>query len=407
MKEKLTFVDFWLYVMFISLAVSPAFTLGEGGRNLLLIGVMSVSPLVIIRYPEFDRNDFLLLIFVIAIILLPMLRHPETLRWSTIVYSVMFCLNFMAFSRLLRYSSFNIQQYFVLIRWLIYAYAVVLVIQQFCVLVGLPVFNLSNYDPKDPWKLNSLTSEPSNSARILGLLMYCYILVKEQIENREYKFRLDFKADKWVWISFSWTILTMGSGTAIVFMIIVLLKFLRFKALLPFFVLAGIIFGVANFKNIKSVQRTVKVVEATLSFDEHTVMKTDGSAGSRIIPLMTLPKIVTIATVDGWLGHGIDQVSKRRLMDYREFGYKDGLTGSLLTLWYEYGFVAFLLFICFCARTCLNKRDMSTLIFLFMLVFLYGINNQIVWVCIVLLYTNKIFLNANDEKNYSYCSWKS
>ena len=39
------------------MAISPAFALGEGNRNLLLIGIMSISPLIILRFFKFDKMD--------------------------------------------------------------------------------------------------------------------------------------------------------------------------------------------------------------------------------------------------------------------------------------------------------------------------------------------------------------
>lgn len=400
MKQNLSFVDFLLYIILISVVISPVFALGAGNRNLLLIGVMSASPLIIIRCLECDKNDLFLCFFSMSIILFPMLNHPETIRWSTVMYSLMFCLNFMALARLLRHSTFSIEQYFALIKWLLYAYAIVLVIQQFCVLTGLPIFNRGNYNPAEPWKLNSLAAEPSHSARIMGLLMYCYIVIKEAILKRSYRFELDFKSDRWVWFSFFWTMFTMGSGTAFLFVFIVLSKFVRLQTILSIVLISIGIFVVANFLNISSAQRTYEITKATLTLDENTIMKTDGSAGSRIIPLIILSKIVSVFDRDDLLGHGVDQASKIRVINMKKYGHKDGVGGTLLTLWYEYGFIAFLIFTLFSFSICYNKDDkLASIIFWFFLVFMYGVNNQIVWACIILSYVNKNLKRVATNEN--------
>ena len=160
--------SFFLIIILVSMAISHAFALGEGNRNLFLIGVMSISQIIILRFFEFDKLDFLLLLFFTTIAIFPSLSHPETMRWSTVFYSIMFGLTFIAYKQLLRQKHFSILNYFKILKLLIYAYFIVLLIQQFCVLTGLPIFNLSNYDVTQPWKLNSLAAEPSHSARIVA-----------------------------------------------------------------------------------------------------------------------------------------------------------------------------------------------------------------------------------------------
>lgn len=153
------------------MATAPAFALGEGDRNLLLIWVMGVSPLIVIARFRFDKNDVLSLLFLASIIIFPLIFHPESMRWSTVLYSWMFGLTFIAYKQLLQLNYFTIEPYLKLLKALLLAYFAVLLIQQFCVLTGLPVFNVSNYSPAEPWKLNSLAAEPSHSARIVALLM--------------------------------------------------------------------------------------------------------------------------------------------------------------------------------------------------------------------------------------------
>ena len=58
----------FLVLIIIILAVSPAFALGEGNRNLLLIGVMGLSPVLIIAFNKFHKSDIWILSFLISII---------------------------------------------------------------------------------------------------------------------------------------------------------------------------------------------------------------------------------------------------------------------------------------------------------------------------------------------------
>lgn len=397
MKVKIAFIDFWICIILISLMISPVFALGEGNRNLLLIGVMSIAPLTILRYLEFDKNDILLVLFSVSIVLFPMLNHPETMRWSTVMYSVMFCLNFMAFSRLLRHSNFTAENYEKLIKWIIYAFAIVLLIQQFCVATGLPIFNLGNYNPAEPWKLNTLSAEPSHSVRMLSLYLYSYIYIKEIVNNRTYNLKVDVKRDKWVWISFFWVMLTSESATGFIFLVVLMPKFFKRTTFIPVILFIVILLSIAQMMEIEAVERAYKTTKATLTLDEQKIMKADGSGASRIVPLLVFAKNVTIFEADGLWGHGVDSGVKDKLVDFSGIGYgKKGIAGSMFSLWYDYGFIAFMFFVAFSFVACYNPRDkLPSMLFWFMLVFLYGVNNQMVWVCISLLYTNKFYLYKN------------
>lgn len=386
-----------LTLILIALAVSPSFALGEGNRNLLLIGVMGLSPISILYFGRFDRVNPLLTFFMLSIIIIPLLHQPESMRWSTVMYSAMFCLTFITYNELLFQSYFTSNNYLNIIKYIIYAYGIVLLIQQFCVLTGLPVFNVSSYDTKEPWKLNSLAAEPSHSARIVALLMFCYISIKEIIVNRTYDFKLDAKTDQWVWIAFAWTMITMGSATAVIFVLIVLLKFIRVKNMMPIFVLGAACIIAVNFMNIKSVDRTFKTLAATLTFDEKAILKADHSAAMRIVPSIVVAKMTSFSSYDGWFGHGVDFTGD--FLSSKIPGLPKGSSGGgMFQVWLEFGFVSFALFVAFSLMSTFRKGDYLNLIFWFILVFMYGINSQIVWLCIVLLYTNSHFYKIEKLK---------
>ncbi len=389
--------SFFLVIILVPLAVAPAFVLGEGSRNFLLIGVMGMCPLLILKYKKFYWSEVWLLLFMASIILLPLLNQPASMRWSTVMYSFMFGVTFIAYVRLLHRNQFSIKSYQKLLMYFIYAYFVVLLIQQFCVLTGLPVFNMNAYNPTRPWKLNSLAAEPSHSARIVALLMYCYITVKELIEKRGYNFRSDFKDDKWLWLAFLWTMATMGSSTAFLFLALILLKFMRLKTLLPLFVLSGGIVFFANIMGAAGIERTFNVFLATLTFDIDTIMAVDLSASIRIVPMMIIAKMVDITTLDGWFGHGIDHVSGF-LSNYIP-GTPEGVSGGgMMKICIEYGFLPFTLFIVFSFSMIYKRGVYLNGFFWFMLVFMHALNTQILWLCITLLFTNNYFTKVLNKE---------
>ena len=390
---KTNLIKFWLSLLIISFATSPAFALDSSNMNLLLIGVMLISPIILfISIRSISIEDILLILFMLSIIFSPLINHPETMRWSTVIYSCMFIISFITYKHLLYKDIFRIENFEKLIRYLIYAYTLVLIIQQLCVLLGLPIFNLSNYNPSEPWKLNSLTSEPSHSARIMGLLMFSFLLIKQSILNRKYSFSIDFKSDRIVWISFFWTMLTMNSGTAFLFLIIIFSMFLNIKNLLGLIFSFIVVIFIVSFFDINTFERTFKIFEAILTSDINKIVIADPSASVRIVPIILLSQLVNVTSLNDWFGYGIDHVSTILSNLIHIAGMPDKWTGGgMLLIWIEYGFLSFLLFSFVSFKLIFEKGNLLTIVFWFFLIFLYGVNSQIVWITIILLFTTKYF----------------
>lgn len=380
-----------LQLIIIGMSIAPAFFLGEGNRNLFLIGLMTLSPILFIsKLDRINKIDILLIIFLITLILFPMMNQPDTIRWSTVSFSFMFGITFLAYKQILLGNYLSLRDYHSLIKLILYAYFIVLVIQQFCVLFGLPIFNVMNHTYLDPWKLNSLSAEPSHTARIVALLFYSHIVITEIINNDKYSFSKYLTADRFLLFAFVWVMLTSNSSTAILFFLIIFIKYLNYKdsLILITFVLIFLFLGF-NIEN-SSFDRTISVIVATLSFDTAAIISADHSASIRIVPIILLIDKIDLLSINGWFGNGIDYVSTflYSIMP----GVKEGFTaGALLALLIEYGLISFFLFIIFSFITVIEKRDILTYFFWFFLIFMYNLNSQILWLCLIILYTNKYF----------------
>lgn len=370
------------------MAISPAFALGKDNRNLLLIGTMFISPVVVLVFSSFDRSDFVLFLFLSSILVFPFLLHPDTMRWSTVLYSIMFGLTATAYKQLLRQRFFSVFEYTKALKSIIYAYFIVLLIQQFCVLSGLPIINLSNYDNSHPWKLNSLSAEPSHSSRILGLLMYSYIIVKERVHKRAYDLRKDGGIDKWLWLAFFWTMFTTGSATSLVFILIVMIKVIRLnKSLLVGAVVFTAVFFMGN-GNFSSLNRVQQVLVQTLTFNEGKILEADHSGAMRIVPIIVVARRLGLGSMNEWFGYGIDHTAT--FLSNEIPGLTEGSSGGgVFQIWMEYGFISFILFLVYSIFMIYERGRYLNIILWFLLVFMYGVNNQMVWLCMLCLFTNK------------------
>jgi hypothetical protein len=190
--------------------------------------------------------------------------------------------------------------------------------------------------------------------------------------------------------------MTSGSATGFLFLTIVLLKFLSFKNLIPIILTSTLIFAIINSYEIIAANRTFQIFIATLTFDEASIIEADHSGSIRIVPIIILIKLIDLSTMDGWLGHGIDYVST--FLSYSLPGLQDNMSsGGLMVFCMEYGFLLFCVFIFFSIKLTVNKNYFN-FIFWFFLVFMYNINSQIMWLCIILLYTNNYFLKNRFDK---------
>ena len=208
--------------------------------------------------------------------------------------------------------------------------------------------------------------------------------------DKKYSLSSNFKEDKYIWLSFFWTMLTMGSGTSLLFVILVLSIFLRFRTLIVFIMFLIILHGLIDYLDIKAADRTIKLFLATLTLDPETMMEADRSGSSRIVPFIVLIERVDFTTINGWFGHGIDYVGNNLYM-YFAIPIKGYSGGGMLALWMEYGFLSFILFLIFSLMTTINRKNLKILFFWFFLIFMYGVNSQFVWATITIMFTIRYF----------------
>lgn len=388
-----------VYLFIILLATSPAVFLGEGNRNLLLIGAMLISPLILLRYPVvIPKIDIPLVGLCLMMTFFPLVLHPETMRWSTILYSYLFCFFFMAFVRVFYHCRFTSIDFLRLLKGLIYAYCIVLIIQQFCVLTGLPIFNVSNYDPSDPWKLNSLMSEPSHSARVIPILMY-FFMETRKLRNPLLDLKTTIREDWLVWVAFLWAMITMGSSTAVLFFIIILLQFINLRRYFMLSITVVTLFlSLMLFSENEIISRTRNMFFATLTLDSRKIIETDLSASFRIVPTIQGLNAIDMSEINGWLGHGVDADTK--LIEPLPT-VESGNAGAFM-IWFNFGFFAAITYWLFTFSICYQRSQYTSILIWFLIIFLYGgFNTQIVWLTLVLNLTYKL-LDKHAHSQFSY-----
>lgn len=284
--------------------------------------------------------------------------HPESWRWSTLLFSAAFVFTYISFYNMVYVAKvFTLNHFIKICRWMITIYFIVCILQQILILAGfsnLPLVNL--------WKVldrgigcNSLSMEPSTFARSMLVWYYAYVKCQEYKRGEgPFSVRDLFSGEhKRITLCFLWMMISMGSGTAFVCLIAFSLYFVRrgnFYYVIP---ILAVLYIVLNLLEFEQLNRATSIINATTTFDQATVEAADGSAASRISPILNSFH-ADFTEIETWLGHGIDYAVSHNLI----------LTQKA-TLFDDYGFIFYIISLCL-SLSCAYRFFSLATVFMFM-----------------------------------------
>ena len=237
--------------------------------------------------------------------------HPESIRWTTLLYSAELILTYISLYHLIYVEKvFTIDLFIKIIRWLMIIYFGVFITQQLFMLVGIRVFPLINmtYDVHRDFGCYSLSMEPSTFARTMLVCYYAYIKCHEYKRGcGPFSLRELFSKEHcFITIIFLWMMCTMGSGTAFVCLIGLAAYFVRWNNwyyIVPILLL--MYFIVLPAIHVKQLDRATRITTAMTTFDQSQVEEADGSGASRISPLLNSFN-ADFTKKETWFGYGVD-----------------------------------------------------------------------------------------------------
>lgn len=383
-----------IVLLLFGFGTSPDFFLSSiDDRNFLLIYLMFIATILFVFSMRVYKSDLLLLFFLASMFFSSIVFNSDSFRSSSIFYTVMFSASFMFYKSCISLNYYTLDSFVNCVRVLIFLYVGILVAQQICVLIGLPVVLAGNYNPNFPWKLSSISAEPAHASINVTVLIFGYVKCRELILRRQYSLLSDGLSDKLVWFSYLWFIGTSNSLTAIFLALVLCFKFVQFKnsgailllslMVLPPFLLLDIDIGI--------VDRVSRFIPALISLDPEQMIASDHSGSYRFVPAMIIASKVSVLGVQGWFGHGMGYVASFLFMEMP--GTPEGYsTGGILILWLEYGLLSFLLFVSFCFSAVAGKSPLFPIFLVFIILFTSnGINTQTVWFSLIILWTVRHF----------------
>lgn len=323
------------------------------GVSTIKVGLMALS-IVIMFFYSFKASKALILGCIYLLIQYLVAQfHPESFRWSTLLYSAILVFSYISFYNFIFIEKvFKIKFFIGILKQIIRVLFIICIIQQVLILVGINYFPLLNLTLGLDRGLgcNSLFIEPSHFGRFMLVFYYAYVKCCEY-KRDEGPFTLIelFSGEhKWVSIMFLWMMLTMGSGTAFVCLILFSLYFVRWHNWYYIIPALIICYGIIQESGIEALDRATNTIEATATLDKEVVAETDGSAYYRIAPLLN-SLTADFTKKETWFGYGIDS----------------GLSNIYgRTLFHDYGFVFYIISLLLCFSCAYNFWSLGT-IFMF------------------------------------------
>ena len=312
--------------------------------------------LLIAKVPYMTKATLWCSLYMIVVLLCAYMQ--EFVRFSTLGYLGMFLITYIVFYNLLyKKHAFSLMYFIQLLRFMILAYFFCLLAQQVCVLIGIrnmPFINLYHQHFLAINKLPTWTQEPSSSARVLGALYYAYLRCCEIVEGQKLSLKRIFDPfHRWITIGYLYTMITMGSGTAFIVLLIQVFYFVQAKRLWYVVPVFFILYFVLPLLNIKQFDRAINVINATMTLDPQVVAETDGSASARINPLLNTLRM-DLSSSETWFGKGTTK---------EEDKYKGMSQRTKLATIEQYGLLSYIVSLIFVFTCCINFVSLQTIMF--------------------------------------------
>lgn len=392
--ENYTLKNFAYYLLVI-MCIQYIPLESRAGVSPIKVATMAIIPFIFILRFRLTRAVGIVFIYILYIIYTAYFLHASSFRASTVLYSFMFFITYATFYNLIWVEQvFDMNEFLIFIKRFIYVLVGLLIIQQLFHLIGIrnfPLFNMSQTFQRSILAGNSFSYEPSTLARTLGILYYAYLKCHEYKQGRPVNIQQIFNVEhRWVTIALGWSMLTMGSGTAFICLGILSLYFMKgayFVFAIPIFV--AVYFTLSYFE-VRQFERATTVAEATMTGDADEVREVDGSASTRITPVLNTIHNLNLNERDTWFGHGIDYSYKiARSKGIRMMGEID-----------DYGLISYILSLTLIFSCAINFFSIATIMFFLGVGGGTG-NIAYGWGLLMLLTVIKYFHNQYRTKEYA------
>lgn len=386
----------------------------SGGINLLVVFLVPLLLVITVIFKKNVPNIFsitYLPVFIFAsYYILSAFININTLRFSSLLYSLDLIICFLLFYHLLR-TYINKDHYR---KWLIIIITIfffTLVIQQLGIILGINDFfnklDSSSYEIEKNFifYLNSLSTEPSYAATIISICFFSLLKLKSFNNLKKYSFK-DFKNDKLIWFMYLYQIIFFRSVFGILFLIIILYQLISLKKIRDW-VFLSLLIGSFLMTSIEfnAIVRLKNIIEGVDLQNIADFYQIDHSGSIRVLPFYYY--IVNFNPIDihSYVGFGLDYAQNflQTLIPGIEKGSSFG--GIIPMLIFDFGLIGFLLLWRMILKLSISHLFSVETLFLILVMVNSTINTQLFWFILIVFSINKIIaikMKYEIENNSNY-----
>ena len=373
-QNALVFILF-SYALVVSLFIDAA------SRNYLvlfaaLLGGLLFLPLKLSLHPQSFWAIKLFLIMVMQSFFVSGVSDLESVA-LTFVYA----LGYFAISGLLQHVQDKKDFIQNVMRKIIYAFAILSIVQMVASFIGLPIPNLIL--SKGLWSYNSFAFEPSHVGRVVGISMLCYLLLARlptSLNGPEFAPRNDLK----IWGAFLTTMFLSGSSLAAVAVltVVVFSRSISWSAVIC--TLSILFWPVVFWIDFEPLQRMVVLISNLKSLDVDQILDAEQSGGIRIAAAIIYLEDASANDLGFWFGYGKDGLA--RFLQYRIAGLGDTVgAGFMPGFAIVYGTLITVVFVWIFALSQVNRTTVPLIAFWVIFFFSSAWNTQVFWYCLIVI----------------------
>lgn len=379
---------FYIVLMCIQILAIEGF-----GVSMVKVIAMGLAPVILLLKVPYISKAFILGITYICIVTL-CASFSSYIRFSTIGYLIMFVFTFIMYYNLIYLGAFSSSYFINLLEKFILAFFICALLQQICSGIGIryiPILNMVGQSYLSPTHFNTLTFEPSSSARILSFLYLAYLRMLQFSTGTKPSIRLLFCEHRWVTIAFLYTMVMMGSGTAMVCIAILSLYFIRKKYLLLVLPLLLTFYFTISFINYEPLQRVLNIINAAMTLDTEEVTIVDSSAAVRVNPLINTLTELDLTSSETWLGKGTvsEEYRVHKNIDTAKIGNIN-----------QYGLLSYIVALTLIFSCCIKKFFSVETLLAFITIELTINNISYIWGCYFILTAVRYFESNTKINEY-------
>lgn len=345
---QLTVIKQWGFCIYLTL-MGVQIILFEGySVSPVKVTAMSLSLLLIVLFGYFKNVTDALVWGVVNLVIMVACASwaSPLIAWDRIGYRGMYIIMFVCVNNILYDGCISISFLKRILITLTLLYGIVFLIQHILFLLGIHQLPIINYyasiTMSGVFKPNGLAAEPSHAARIMTVMYWGILKLTEMEMGKRLTIKDTLKIHPYCSALFLISMLTMGSATAIIGILLVLLYF--FNRSIGIFIIA--IIGFILMMTIKTdnsqLVRVQNIFNSLFSDDVASTLKMrEGSGAVRIMPIINTFRM-DFFSLETWIGQGsttdasvsfLDRVfsSSRYIGDITSFGLLSYISSLLGT----------------------------------------------------------------------------